>query len=166
MNCIIQESYESCELSHDDIFLKLQLGCISLTLISKVFSLCVTFNKRGCSGWREKIWVTDEGWRFASETYFEIYLEVIGVGILHIAVLVFYYWQPHFAQYFDIWLPLLMLILLTGCILLKLKHLITLTVQGRFHASLLGTSQREDSRSRIEWRVKQRAMVETLREIL
>lgn len=31
------------------------------SLISKVVSLCVTFNKRGCSGWKEKMWVTDEG---------------------------------------------------------------------------------------------------------
>lgn len=53
MNCIIQESYESHELSHD-IIVKLQLECRSHTLVSKLFFLCVTFNKRGCGGWKRK----------------------------------------------------------------------------------------------------------------
>lgn len=60
--------------------------------------------------------------------HLEIHLEVIGVGLLQVAVDISHYQQHHFAQYFDIWLPLSMLILLTGCFLSKPKHITTLIV--------------------------------------
>lgn len=77
MNCIIQESYESHGLGHD-IIVKLQLGWISLTLISKLFLLCITLNnKRGWSGWKKQ--VTD----FLCLKHFEIYLEFISTSHTH-----------------------------------------------------------------------------------
>lgn len=65
------------------------------------------------------------------------------MGILQIAVFISHYSQLHFAQYFDIWLPLSILILLIGCILLKPTHVTTLTVPGEACKRVIGKEGQE-----------------------